>query len=480
MATLMETMSTCRLILASLSRNCERVIPGAIAVSKRSYSNTAKNEETYDVVVVGGGMVGTTLACAIANNQRLANKKILLLEGNTKQEYTPQEQYSNRVVALNQQTRILLSSIGAWKHIEAIRCSPVRRMQVWEACSDAMITFDEDLLNNNLAYIVENDLLLHAVNKQLSEMENVTVIYDSKVANIKLPKISMEFVTVQLQSGEQYRTRLLVGADGVNSLVRKAMGVIYLNWQYNQSGIVATLKLSEPTENIVAWQRFLPTGPIALLPLTDSISSLVWSITSEKAKELMKVSEEEFVDRINEALWRTYPKSSIVETGMYGFHWLLSRLALKTNASRQMPPSVAAIVEGSRAAFPLGFGHASSYVQPGTVLVGDAAHRVHPLAGQGVNLGFGDVTELTQILAEAVVNGSHLNDIHYLRKYETSRQRHNVPMMFAIDGLCRFYQYTTAPVVLGRSLGLQLVDAVPPFKRLLMQQAAGNNIFKKC
>ncbi|XP_011874711.1 PREDICTED: ubiquinone biosynthesis monooxygenase COQ6 isoform X2 [Vollenhovia emeryi] len=477
MAALRETVSTCRAIYSLLSRNRERVIPSVAAVSRRNYSVAAENEEPYDVIVAGGGMVGTTLACAIANNRRLAGKRILLLEGNVKQEYTPPEQYSNRVVALNQQTRTLLSSIGAWKHIEAIRCSPVQRMQVWDACSDAMITFNEDLSYKDLAYIVENDLLLHAVNKQLSEKENVTVICESKVVDVKLPKTFMEFVTVQLQSGQQYKTRLLVGADGANSLVRKAMGVIYLNWQYNQLGIVATLKLSEPTKNVVAWQRFLPTGPIALLPLTDSLSSLVWSVTSEKAKELMKVSEEEFVDRINEALWRTYPKSGIVETGMHGFQWLLTRLALNTNASRQMPPSVTAIVDGSRAAFPLGFGHASSYVQQGTVLVGDAAHRIHPLAGQGVNLGFGDVTELTQTLAEAAVNGSHINDMHYLRAYETSRQRHNVPMMFAIDGLHRFYQYTAAPIVLGRSLGLQLVNAVPPFKKLLMQQAAGNNFF---
>ncbi|XP_011057251.1 PREDICTED: ubiquinone biosynthesis monooxygenase COQ6 [Acromyrmex echinatior] len=469
-------MSTCRLVLASLSRNCERVIPGTTVVSKKSYSTTAENEKTYDIIIAGGGMVGTTLACAIANNRRLADKKILLLENNAKQEYTPQEKYSNRVVALNQQTRTLLSSIGAWKHIEAIRYSPVQKMQVWEACSDAVITFNEDFSCKELAYVIENDLLLHAINKQLSKKENVTLIYNSKVADVKLLKTGIEFVTIQLQSGEQYRTRLLVGADGVNSLVRKAMGVIYLNWQYNQLGIVATVKLSEPMENIVAWQRFLPTGPIALLPLTDSLSSLIWSVTKEKAKELLNISEEEFVDRINEALWRIYPKSSIVESGMQGFHWLLTRLALKINTSRQMPPSVKAIVEGSRAAFPLGFGHASSYVQSGAVLIGDAAHRVHPLAGQGVNLGFGDVAELTQILAEANVNGSHLNDMFYLRTYETLRQRHNVPMMLAIDGLHRFYQHTAAPIVLGRSLGLQLVNALPPIKKLFMQQAAGNNI----
>ncbi|KYN27226.1 Putative ubiquinone biosynthesis monooxygenase COQ6 [Trachymyrmex cornetzi] len=209
MATIKVAMSTCRLVLASLSRNCERVIPGATVVSKKSYSTTAENEKTYDVVIAGGGMVGTTLACAIANNRRLAGKKILLLEGNAKQEYIPQEQYSNRVVVLNQQTRTLLSSIGAWKHIEAVRYSPVRKMQVWEACSDAVITFNEDLSCKELAYVIENDLLLHAINKQLFEKENVTLIYNSKVANVELLKTGMEFVTIQLQSGEQYRTRLL-------------------------------------------------------------------------------------------------------------------------------------------------------------------------------------------------------------------------------------------------------------------------------
>ncbi|EZA55833.1 Ubiquinone biosynthesis monooxygenase COQ6 [Ooceraea biroi] len=256
------------------------------------------------------------------------------------------------------------------------------------------------------------------------------------------------------------------------------MGVQYLNWQYDQLGIVATLKLSEPTENIVAWQRFLPTGPIALLPLTDSLSSLVWSVTSEKAKELLKVSEEEFVDRINEALWRVYPKNGVVESGMHALRQLLEGLSLQTGVSRQLQPSVAAIVEGSRAAFPLGFGHAVSYTQPGTVLVGDAAHRVHPLAGQGVNLGFGDVTALTQLLAEAVVNGSQLNSTIHLRRYETLRQRHNVPTMLVIDALHRLYKTTAAPVVLARSLGMQLTNAIPQVKKLLMEQAAGETVCK--
>ncbi|XP_031825655.1 ubiquinone biosynthesis protein COQ6, mitochondrial [Nomia melanderi] len=446
---------------------------GTTTIAAKHLCTIPQNEENYDIVIVGGGMVGTTLACAIANNRRLECRKVLLLEGSNKVTYQPQEQYSNRVVALNQQTRTLLSSIGAWQHIEAIRHCPVRKMQVWDACSDAMIEFNEDHLSEEIAYIVENDLLLHAVNKQLAKKENVNIVYASKVENIKLPKTEGEAAKIQLQNGKKYKTKLLIGADGSNSLVRQSMGVQYVNWNYNQLGVVATLKLSEPTENIVAWQRFLPTGPIALLPLTDSLSSLVWSLPMDEAKRLLKVPKEEFVDSINSALWKIYPKDGIVESGMRALQQLLEGLSLQTGIVRQLQPSVSAIVEGSRAAFPLQFGHSVSYVQTGTALVGDAAHRVHPLAGQGVNLGFGDITVLVQLLAEAAINGAYLGDILYLRKYETLRQRYNVPTMLAIDALHRLYKGTAAPVVLARSLGLQLTNAVPLLKRAIMEHASG-------
>ncbi|XP_076666293.1 ubiquinone biosynthesis protein COQ6, mitochondrial [Andrena cerasifolii] len=471
MASFMKAV-TCRGILMPIPKKYKYVAPNAAAVVTRHCYATKQNDENYDVIITGGGMIGTTLACAIANNRRLECKSILLLEGGKKLEYKP-EQYSNRVVALNPQTRMLLSSIGAWQHIEAARYCAVRKMQVWDASSDAMIEFNEGNLANEIAYVVENDLLLHAVNKQLEEKENVNVIYASEVENIKLPKTQGDNAEVQLQNGNKYKTKLLIGADGVNSLVRQAMNTQYVKWNYNQLGVVATLKLSEPTENTVAWQRFLPTGPIALLPLTDSLSSLVWSLPVEEARRLLKVSEEEFVDRINDALWKVYPKTGIVETGMRGLQQVLESLSLQTGVMRQLQPSVSAIIEGSRAAFPLQFGHSVSYVRTGTVLIGDAAHRVHPLAGQGVNLGFGDITILVQLLAEAVINGAFLGDMMYLKKYETLRQRYNVPTMLAIDALHRLYQGTATPVVLARSLGLQLTNALPMIKKALIEHASG-------
>ncbi|CAB0038602.1 unnamed protein product [Trichogramma brassicae] len=447
--------------LKILSKKCPVI---SFVCSKRLRHDDSSAEQSYDIVIAGGGMVGTTLACALANNRRLESKKILLLEASNKFSYTPQEKYSNRVVALNKNTRILLSSIGAWKHIESVRHTPVRKMQVWDACSDAMITFNEDHLEEDLAYIVENDLLLHAVDTILSGKNSVKIINNAKIDDIILSNTTGADSRLHLESGESFRTKLLIGADGHKSRVRQAMGAKYVDWDYGQMGIVATVQLSEPTENIVAWQRFLPTGPVALLPLTSSLSSLVWSMTTEEAKRLLKVTEEEFVDNLNDALWKSFPKDTIVDGAMKGLTKLLDDLQLQNGATRQLQPSISHIVEGSRAAFPLGFGHAVKYVQPGVALVGDAAHRVHPLAGQGVNLGFGDVTALVQVLGDAVENGAIVSDEAYLNKYESMRQWNNIPTMLAIDALHRLYKGTATPIVLARSLGLQLTNAIKPLK----------------
>nr|CAD7586013.1 unnamed protein product [Timema genevievae] len=265
---------------------------------------------------------------------------------------------------------------------------------------------------------------------------------------------------------------ITVGADGVSSKVRGALGAQYLTWNYGQMGLVATVRLSEPTENKVAWQRFLPTGPVALLPLTDELSSLVWSINSDEARRLLGLTNECFVDALNEALWKQYPRHPVVDTATRRLDNILDSLMLRSSAVRQLQPSVAEIEPDSRAAFPLAFGHSTRYVGAGVVLIGDAAHRVHPLAGQGVNLGFGDVKCLTELLAESVYSGQNIGSKSPLLCYETSRQRHNVSTMLAIDGLQKLYSTEAAPIVVLRSLGLQLTHALAPLKSAIMNHAA--------
>ncbi|XP_011505324.1 PREDICTED: putative ubiquinone biosynthesis monooxygenase COQ6 [Ceratosolen solmsi marchali] len=438
----------------------------------RNIFNQKTNNEAFDIIVVGGGMVGTTLACALANNKCLQSKKILLLEAGNKQKYVSNDQYSNRVVALNKYSKLLLSNIGAWKHIQSHRFTPIVKMQIWDAYSDAMLTFNDDYLSQALAYIVENDLLLHAVHTQLSKKKSVTIINNAKVEHINLSNNIGIDSNILLKSGENFKAKLLIGADGQMSKVRDAMGVKYVDWDYDQMGIVATVKLCETIEN-VAWQRFLPNGTIALLPLTNSLCSLVWCITTEEAKRLLQISEEEFIDNLNDAFLKVYPKDELVKCGMQAFKKLFENFQLPSAVSRQLQPSIAGIVDGSRAAFPLGFGHALHYVQPGVALVGDAAHRVNPLAGQGVNLGFGDVTVLVEVLAKAVNNGALIGDTTYLHNYESIRLKYNIPTMLTIDALHRLYKTTASPIILARSLGLQLTNIVKPLKNFLIKHAAG-------
>ncbi|XP_061700563.1 ubiquinone biosynthesis monooxygenase COQ6, mitochondrial [Syngnathoides biaculeatus] len=437
------------------------------------------NSEVYDVIISGGGMVGSAMACSLGMDPNLSEKKILLLEaGNRKVMEKPPDNYSTRVSSISPGSATLLSGVGAWEHITKLRCKPYKKMQVWDACSDALITFDKDNLEEEMAYIVENDVVVAALTKQLESLsDNVQVKYRSKVVKYTWPMPhravhSMPWVQVRLASGEILQTKLLIGADGPNSIVRRQLGIPTIKWNYDQSAVVAVLDLSESTENNVAWQRFLPTGPIAMLPLSDTESSLVWSTSHHLAEELLGMDDECFVDAINSAFWSNENQSELVETAGSLFRSALAAIMPSAGSPRQLPPSVAGIGPKSRVMFPLGMGHASEYIRHRVALIGDAAHRVHPLAGQGANLGFGDVACLTQLLSQAAFNGKDLGAMQHLLEYETERQRHNLPMMAAIDLMKRLYSTNTAPVVLLRTFGLQATNMLPTLKEQIMAFAS--------
>lgn len=433
----------------------------------RFISSNAK----YDIIVVGGGLIGATLACVLGKNNRLSDKRILLLEGSKKKEWKLPQHYSNRVSSLNQATCNLLNDIGVWSHIQSTRYGIVKEMQIWESNSEAVINFKGDYLDENLAYIVENDITLNSVYKELQNVENVEVLHEALLDDLKLSS-GIENHKLTLKNGSTFSTKLLLGCDGYSSQVRQKMGVLYISHSYQQMGVVATLELEEQCDNSIAWQKFLPTGPMALLPLDNKTSSLVWTTTPSHAKKLMSLTKKQFVDELNENLWSNKKRNVVVERSSRAFDQLLRTLNCPSIKDSQLPPKIVKCQEGSRGSFPLGFGHATSYVQKGVALVGDAAHRVHPLAGQGANLGFGDIACLNTVLGETAYAGSDLGDLSYLKDYETERQRHNVPTMLAIDGLYRLYGTEFPPVVLLRSLGLQAVNAFGPLKGLLKSHAA--------
>ncbi|XP_028994414.1 ubiquinone biosynthesis monooxygenase COQ6, mitochondrial isoform X1 [Betta splendens] len=438
----------------------------------------SKNE-VYDVIISGGGMVGSAMACSLGMDPNLMGKKILLLEaGNKKVMDKVPEMYSTRVSSISPGSATLLSGIGAWEHITKMRYKPYKRMQVWDACSDALITFDKENLLDEMAYIVENDVAVAALTKQLDSLsDNVRVKYRSRVVKYTWPMPhhaadSVPWVQVTLANGETLQAKLLIGADGPNSMVRQELGIPTVKWNYDQSAVVAVLHLLEPTENNVAWQRFLPTGPIAMLPLSDTLSSLVWSTSHQLAEELLEMDEERFVDAINSAFWNNENQSELIDTAGSLFRGALAAIMPSTGSPRQLPPSVAGVGPKSRVMFPLGMGHASEYIRHRVALIGDAAHRVHPLAGQGANLGFGDVACLTQLLSQAAFNGKDLGAIQHLLEYETERQRHNLPMMAAVDLMKRLYSTNSAPVVLLRTFGLQATNMIPTLKEQIMAFAS--------
>ncbi|XP_034833848.1 ubiquinone biosynthesis monooxygenase COQ6, mitochondrial isoform X1 [Maniola hyperantus] len=468
-----KTSSLNNFILARISTH----VRYASTIRVSSEQKHEKSKGKYDVIIAGGGMVGCTLACAMGKNSLLSKMKILLLEGSADKKFVLTPDYSNRVVALNPNTKSLMESLDVWQNVEKMRLQPVRHMQVWDACSEALISFSSsDILDDDVAYIVENDVLMEAIITELKSdaVKNVDIVYGAKIAGYVLPKSVQSAGTgsvVQMENGDSYICDLLIGADGANSKVREAMGVQYISWNYDQMGIVATLHLAENSENTTAWQRFLPTGPVALLPLDLGHSSLVWSVTKAQAKDLLSLPEERFVDALNDALWKQHPRSSTVDACVSWVGAVLRRAGLPDGAQRQLPPSVRAIAPGSRAAFPLGFGHSTRYVAPGVALIGDAAHRVHPLAGQGVNLGFGDIKDLTQFLSDALYTGLDITHSSWLQQYESSRQRHNVPTQLAVDALYRLYGVELPPIVLARSVGLQITNALHPIKKLIMSHA---------
>ncbi|KAI8784546.1 ubiquinone biosynthesis monooxygenase COQ6 mitochondrial [Biomphalaria glabrata] len=454
-------------------------------VSKNSlkcFAAYSTQEGDYaDIVISGGGMVGAAMACALANNNLLKDKRIILLEmDRDKGDFVLSEKYSNRTCALSPATARLLSGFGAWQEIQSLRYHPVLRMQVWESCADAMITFNNDDMTEALAYIVENDIILAGIMKALKSFKDrVEVRYQAKAtsySNIDSQSVSstkLPYVEMTLNDGSKLRTKLLIGADGMNSNVRKTAGFHTINRDYGQTAVVAILELGDTTQNNTAWQRFLPTGPIALLPISSNLSSLIWTTTTENSKHLLDIPSESFVDAVNDALWHEREKNQIAGQALSVFRNLLQNVFPESQEQcRQLPPTAINVVEKTRASFPLTLIHSSQYVKPRVVLIGDAGHRLHPLAGQGVNLGFGDVECLNEILTKAVQNGADLGSLTHLLEFETQRQRHNVPVMATIDGLQRLYSTDFTPLVLIRALGLHAVHSLPVLKKFIISRAS--------
>ena len=387
--------------------------------------------ESYDVLIIGGGMVGLTLANAL----RDSGLHIGVIEQRSPPPVT--DEIDHRVSAINRASMQLFESIGVWDAMLQQRICPFREMHVWDATGAGSIHFDSAELGlDTLGYIIENTIIVQALLQGITGAAQVDWLCPHKIESIEL---SDEQHRVHLENGKTLECRLLVGADGANSLVREVAGIEFKHSSYEQQGIVCTVATEQPHSE-TAWQCFLPTGPLAFLPLSDGRSSIVWSLDEGRVDDMLALDDESFCRALEQA-----------------FEYQLG--------------AVTSVSE--RAAFPLGHGHVNQYVKQGLALIGDAAHHIHPLAGQGANLGFLDAASLAEVILQAKQARRQWYALHTLRKYERARKGNNVLMETSMTGFKILFGNENPLLSMMRNAGLGLTDQIPPLKYQLMKHAMG-------
>ena len=363
-----------------------------------------------------------------------------------------------------------------------------QEMQVWDGITGSRIEFDWPGAQQGkiVAYMNENLNLTSGLLKRIDELKGIEVLDGQRVENIELGKESVNYdmrswPMVQLSSGRKLSARLLVGADGANSPVRAFAGIQSRGWDYDRHGVVATVNLEGSGwggEGFkTAYQRFLPTGSVAMLPLPGNHSTLVWSTTPKFAAHLKSLGPHDFISMVNAAFrlsptdlayMHTLPNGQAAELS-----WRLSHTAYDIE---KVPQNVIGVQEGTVASFPLKLRHADTYIGERVALVGDAAHTIHPLAGQGLNQGQGDVQSLAKAIEYSVTHGQDIGVQLSLESYNAERYAANHLLLGIVDKLHKIYAVESGPLVPLRSFGLRAVNAMGPVKQFFMSQAAGNGV----
>lgn len=392
----------------------------------------------YDLIVVGAGMVGAAFSCLMARaNPRL---QIALIESRESGGFNSGE-FDPRVAALTEKSRRLLDSCGAWQRIADQRISPYSAMEVWDAEGTGRIQFNcQDVHQPNLGHIVENSLVVESLLAEIQTQGNIDFLCPVSVASYSASKEQVDLV---LEDGRLLVAPLLVAADGANSAVRQQFDFPTREWDYGHSAIVTTVQ-TEQVNRQTAWQRFMPTGPLALLPLDNGgdrhYCSLVWSQESEEAERLMALDDAEFCRELS-----------------YASEHCLGQITAADH----------------RFSIPLRQRHATDYVVERVALLGDSAHTIHPLAGQGANLGFGDVAALVDTLTTAAKRDNDLGSLLTLNRYQRQRKPENLTMMAAMEGFKRLFAADNLAVRLLRNIGLSQVDKLKPVKNEIIKQVMG-------
>jgi 2-octaprenyl-3-methyl-6-methoxy-1,4-benzoquinol hydroxylase len=385
----------------------------------------------YDVVIVGGGMVGAALGCALGNSAL----RVALIEDQPPLPFSSEQTQDLRVSAVSIASSSMLSTVGAWKGVLARRACPFRRMRVWEdgpGVEFSSMEIDQPVLG----HIVENRVIQLALLERLQAFSNVDCILPAQTQKIQYQASGSQVV---LTDGRQLSGRLLVAADGGHSRVRQAARLGVNSRDYEQHALVLTVETAYGQQDIT-WQRFVPTGPLAFLPLTGPHASLVWYHRPDQVNALLQLADDELLRRLKS----TFPP----ELGE------IRRIL-------------------SKGSFPLKRQHALEYVKEGVALIGDAAHMIHPLAGQGVNIGLLDAAALGQVLVNANTHRQDIGSRAVLKEYERIRRQNNLVMMTTMDLFYRTFGQANLPMRVLRNLGLNLAEKLSPAKIRVMRYAMG-------
>ncbi|MDP2560953.1 FAD-dependent monooxygenase [Psychrobium sp. 1_MG-2023] len=386
--------------------------------------------QQFDIVIVGGGMVGGALACALAPT----GLSIAVIEHKAPKSFSPEQAMDLRVSAISIASENLLQQIGVWDDVLAMRACPYRFLETWEQSGSNLVFDSETMVRPYLGHIVENRLIQLALWHKLEQLDNVTLFEGYNISQLTHQDDSY-FVTL---GDNTINTRLLVGADGANSMVRNAANIGVTAWDYAQHAMLINVT-TERSQQDITWQQFTPQGPRALLPLTGNKASLVWYDSPARIRQLSQ----------------------------------LPLTQLKEQIVNEFPQRLGEFEVDDSGSFSLTRRHAQQYVKPNLCILGDAAHTINPLAGQGVNLGFKDVTALASTISDAVNANECWWQQATLMKYQKARRGDNLLMQSAMDFFYLTFSNEQGPLVLLRNTALKMAEKSTWGKKQVMKYAMG-------
>ena len=394
-------------------------------------TSTAPTCFDYDLAIVGGGIVGVTLACALKDS----GLSVVILEAQ------PQSVAQNKPQAYNLSilSGRIFQGIGVWEQISP-QVTAYQQIRLSDADYGGIVQFQlQDLGTDALGYIAEHRVLLGSLSEFVGESTNLKLLCPAQVLSVQYEAQGVEIRASIEGEVRTIRTRLVVAADGARSPIRTAAGINTQGWQYWQSCVTARIKTEKPHNN-TAFERFWPSGPMGVLPLSEHRCQVVWTAPHEEASSLLELDEKAFLELLEH------------RTG-----GLLGRLEL----------------ENSRALFPVQLMQSDRYTQSRLALIGDAAHCCHPLGGQGLNMGIRDAAALAQVLQNAANLGEDIGNLQVLKRYERWRKLENWTILGFTDLLDRMFSNNWLPVVMARRLGLGMLQTIRPLKSLVLKFMTG-------